>query len=138
MINDYRKKNGSYPNKLGIILWSTETQRNEGVNESAALNLLGITPVWDKKDQVVDIEPIPGPILNRPRIDVLLQTSGRYRDSFAQVIKLLNRAVRMAGSLKDVENFVAIHNEKIKKALLKKGYNNNDAGELRQARVSSQ
>lgn len=135
MINEYREKNGSYPDKLGIILWSTETQRNEGVNESAALYLLGITPVWDKKDQVVDIKPIPGAVLNRPRIDVLLQTSGLYRDAFPRVIKLLDRAVRMAGSLKDVENFVAIHNEKIKKALLKKGYNNNDAGELSQARV---
>ena len=135
MINEYREKNGSYPDKLGIILWSTETQRNEGVNESAALYLLGITPVWDRKDKVVGIKPIPGAILNRPRIDVLLQTSGLYRDAFPGVIKLLDRAVRMAGSLKDVENFVAIHNEKIKKALLKKGYNSDDAAELSQARV---
>ena len=135
MINEYREKNGSYPDKLGIILWSTETQRNEGVNESAALYLLGITPVWDRKDKVVGIKPIPGAILNRPRIDVLLQTSGLYRDAFPGVIKLLDRAVRMAGSLKDVENFVAIHNEKIKKALLQKGYNSDDAAELSQARV---
>jgi len=96
---------------------------------------LGITPVWDRKDKVVGIKPIPGAILNRPRIDVLLQTSGLYRDAFPGVIKLLDRAVRMAGSLKDVENFVAIHNEKIKKALLKKGYNSDAAAELSQARV---
>lgn len=88
-----------------------------------------------EKDKVVGLEPIPGAILKRPRIDVLLQTSGLYRDSFPQVIKLLDRAVRMAGSLKDVENFVAIHNEKIKKALLKKGYSKDDANELCQARV---
>ena len=106
MITDYREKNGTYPDKLGIILWSTETQRNEGVNESAALNLLGITPVWDRKGRVADLEPIPGGILKRPRIDVLLQASGLYRDAFPQVIKLLDRAVGMAGALKDVENFV--------------------------------
>ena len=135
MINEYREKNGSYPDKLGIILWSTETQRNEGVNEAAALNLLGITPVWDKKDRVVGLEPIPGAILNRPRIDVLLQTSGLYRDAFPKVIKLLDRAVRMAGSLKDVENFVAINNQKIEKALIEKGYNHDDAARLCQARV---
>lgn len=135
MIQDYREKNGAYPDKLGIILWSTETQRNEGVNESAALHLLGMTPVWDKKDQVVGVEPIPGAVLNRPRIDVLLQASGLYRDSFAQVIKLLDRAVRMAGSLKDVENFVDIHNQKIEKTLLEKGYAQEDARELSQARI---
>ena len=135
MINEYREKNGAYPDKLGIILWSTETQRNEGVNESAALSLLGITPVWDKKDKVVGLEPIPGEILKRPRIDVLLQTSGLYRDAFPKVIKLLDRAVRMAGSLKDVENFVAIHNQKIEETLLKKGYSKDNAHELSQARV---
>ncbi len=135
MINEYREKNGSYPDKLGIILWSTETQRNEGGNEAAALNLLGITPVWDKKDRVVGLEPIPGEILKRPRIDVLLQTSGLYRDAFPNVIKLLDSPVRIAGSLKDVENFVAIHNEKIEKGLIEKGYNHDDAARLCQARV---
>ena len=135
MINNYRKKNGSYPDKLGIILWGVETQRNEGVSESAALNLLGITPVWDKKDRVVDVRPIPGWALNRPRIDVLLQVAGLYRDTFGRVIKLLDRAVRMAGLLKDVENFVAIHNQKIEKILLKKGYNKDDAREFSKARV---
>jgi cobaltochelatase CobN len=135
MIQGYRDKNQAYPDKLGIILWSTETQRNEGVNESAALHLLGIRPVWDKKDQVTGLEPIPGPVLNRPRIDVLLQASGLYRDSFAQVIRLLDRAVRMAGALKDVENFVAVHNQKIEQTLVKKGYAPDDARELSQSRV---
>ena len=135
MIDEYREKNGSYPDKLGIILWSTETQRNEGVNESAALHLLGITPVWDKKDRVVDLAPIPGALLKRPRIDVLLQASGLYRDAFPSVIKLLDRAVRMAGSLKDVENFVAINNQKIEQALMKKGYKKDDASKLSQARI---
>ncbi len=135
MIQGYVKKQGRYPDKLGIILWSTETQRNEGVNESAILNLLGITPVWDRKDRVVDLEPIPGAILKRPRIDVLVQASGLYRDSFPEVIKLLDRAVRMAGALRDVENFVAVNNKKIVRALLNNGYSQEDAEELSQYRI---
>lgn len=135
MIKEYREKHGVYPDKIGIILWSTETQRNEGVNESAILYLLGITPVWDRKDKVVDLRPIPASILKRPRIDVLIQTSGLYRDSFSQVIKLLDRAVRMASSLKDVENFVAINNKKIELELLKKGYSKGDAKRLSRCRV---
>lgn len=137
MIKGYREKHGAYPDKLGIILWATETQKNEGVNESAALHLLGITPVWDKKNRVVDLKPIPGSILKRPRIDVLLQASGLYRDTFSQVIKWLDRAVRLAGSLRDVENFVALHSARIAQALQKKGYSPAEARELSQARVFS-
>jgi len=135
MIKDYMKKHAAYPDKIGIILWSTELQRNEGASIGAILNLLGITPVWDKKDKVIDLAPIPGRVLGRPRIDVIAQTSGLFRDSYAQVVRLIDRAVRMAGALKDVENFVAIHNKKIKQALLEKGCKEKDAQDLSQARV---
>nr|WP_319392171.1 cobaltochelatase subunit CobN [uncultured Desulfobacter sp.] len=53
---------------------------------------------------VVDIVPIPGLLLQRPRIDVLIQASGLFRDSYAKLIKLMDRAVGMASKLKDVEN----------------------------------
>ena len=135
MIEDYLKKYGTYPDKLGIILWSTETQRNEGVSVAAVFSLLGILPVWDKKDKVVDIKPVPGKVLKRPRIDVLIQTSGLFRDSFAQVIKLMDRAVRIAGSLKDVENFIAVNNRKIELELIKKGYLKTDAKKLSRLRI---
>ena len=135
MIKDYINKHDHYPDKLGIILWSTELQRNEGVSVAAIFSLLGITPVWDRKDQVIDIKPIPGKILKRPRIDVLIQMSGLFRDSFAQLIILMDRAVKMAGALKDVQNFVAVHNQKIERALLEKNYSENDARKLSQIRV---
>ncbi len=135
MIATYREKHGGYPEKMGLILWSTELQRNEGASVAAVFHLLGITPVWDKKDQVVDILPIPGQVLNRPRIDVLIQSSGLFRDSYAKLIKLMDRAVRMASDLKDVENFVAIHNQTIEAALLENGYAPEEARDLSRARV---
>lgn len=135
MIEGYREKHGSYPDKLGMILWSTELQRNEGASVAAILNLLGITPVWDSKDKVVDLKPVSGALLKRPRIDVLVQTSGLFRDSYAQIIKLLDRAVRMAGALKDVENFIALNNNKIELTLLERGYNKEEAHDLSRARV---
>ena len=135
MIETYRKKHDTYPDKLGIILWSTELQRNEGVSIAAVFHLLGVTPVWDKKDQVVDIEPIPGIVLKRPRIDVLVQSSGLFRDSYAKVIRLIDRAVRMAGAMKDVENFVEVNSRKIEQTLLERGYSEKDAADLSRARV---
>jgi len=135
MIAIYREKHECYPDKLGLILWSTELQRNEGASVAAVLHLLGISPVWDKKNQVVDIVPIPGHLLNRPRIDVLIQSSGLFRDSYAKLIKLMDRAVRMASELKDVENFVAIHNRSIEAALIKNGYSPRQAKDLSRVRV---
>lgn len=135
MVESYREKHGTWPDKLGIILWSTELQRNEGASIAAVFHLLGISPVWDKKDQVVDIEPIPGVLLKRPRIDVLVQSSGLFRDSYAKVIQLIDRAVRMAGAQKDVENFIEINSRKIEQALLQNGYATKEAAELSRARV---
>ncbi|BBO87893.1 cobaltochelatase subunit CobN [Desulfosarcina ovata] len=135
MIQTYREAHDTYPEKLGLILWSTELQRNEGASVAAAFYLLGITPVWDNKDQVVDIAVIPGKMLKRPRIDVLVQSSGLFRDCYAKLIKLMDRAVRMASSMKDVENFIAVHNQKIEAALIENGYTPEQAADLSRARV---
>lgn len=135
MIDEYRQKHDTYPDKLGIILWSTELQRNEGASIAAIFHLLGVTPVWDKKDQVIDLKVVPGALLRRPRIDVLIQMSGLFRDSYSKLIELLDKAVLMAGSIKDVENFIAINNNKIELALLEKGYSKNDACQYSKLRI---
>ena len=137
MIGKYLKEKGNYPDKIGIILWSCETVRNEGINEATILHLLGMKPVWDKNDRVVGVTPIPGVILKRPRIDVHIQSSGLYRDSFPNVILLLDEAVQQAVQLKDVENFIAKHSRKIKGSLLKKGYSEKNAERLSKIRVFS-
>jgi len=135
MIKDFVDTHGRYPEKIGIILWSTELQRNEGASVGAILNLLGITPVWDKKGKVVDIRPIAGRILKRPRIDVLVQTSGLFRDSYARIIRMIDKAVRMAASLRDVENFVSINSKKVEAALARKGCSKEKACVLSKTRV---
>jgi cobaltochelatase CobN len=137
MVKKYLKEKGEYPDKIGLVLWSTELQRNEGTQVGTALYLLGMKPVWDKNDKVTGVEPIPGAILGRPRIDIHIQASGLFRDSFPNVILLIDKAVRQASQLKDVENFIARHSRKIKDYLLKKGYSKEDAENLSKVRVFS-
>ena len=137
MIERYYKKNGEYPGKIGIILWSCETERNEGANEATILHLLGMKPVWDKNDRVTGVKPISGAILQRPRIDVHIQASGLYRDSFPNVILLLDKAVRQASQLRDVENFIAKHSRIIEKSLMEKGYSKSEASSLSNIRIFS-
>ena len=137
MFEKYLKEEGNYTNKIGIILWACEIVRNEGVNEATVLHLLGMKPVWDKNDRVVGVTPIPDAALARPRIDVHIQSSGLYRDSFPNVILLLDEAVQQAVQLKDVENFIAENSRKIEGFLLKKGYGEKGAKRLSKLRVFS-
>ena len=137
MVEKYLKEKGGYPDKIGLILWSIELQRNEGAQVGTALYLMGMKPVWDENNKVTGVEPIPGKLLGRPRIDVHLQSSGLFRDNFPNLILLLDEAVRKAGQLKDVENFIAKHNQKIKEYLLNKGYGEEEAENLSKIRVFS-
>ena len=75
----------------------------------------GMKPVWDKNNKVIGVTPIPGAVLGRPRIDVHLQASGLFRDCYPNIILLLDKAVRQAGQLTDVENFIAKHSRRIKR-----------------------
>ena len=137
MVEKYLKEKGEYPDKIGLIFWSTELQRNEGTQVGTALYLLGMKPVWDKNNKVIGVEPIPGAVLGRPRIDVHIQASGLFRDCFPNIILLIDEAVRQASQLKDVENFIAKHSQKIKDYLLKKGYSEEEAENLSKIRVFS-
>jgi cobaltochelatase CobN len=135
MVEKYLKEKGEYPDKIALILFSIEVHRNEGTQIGTALYLMGMKPVWDKNNKVIGVEPIPGKILGRPRIDVHLRSSGLFRDCFPNVILLLDDAVRQASQLKDVENFIAKHSKKIKTYLLKKGYSEEEAENLCKIRV---
>ncbi|ETA69014.1 Mg chelatase, cobalamin biosynthesis protein CobN [Methanolobus tindarius DSM 2278] len=92
---EYYAENGEYPTKVGYILWAGETTRHEGVMESQILYLMGIKPVWDD-GEVINVTAINSSDLGRPRIDVFVQISGLYRDTFPGKIDLLDRAVRRA------------------------------------------
>jgi len=94
-------------------------------------------PVWDKNDKVTGVEPIPGAILGRPRIDVHLQASGLFRDSYPNIILLLDEAVRKASQLNDVENFITKNSNKIKDYLIEEGYDEKEADNLSKIRVFS-
>ena len=100
------KKRGRYPRKVGVVLWAGETTRTDGVNEGMILALLGMKIIYDRTGRVNRVVPIPGAQLGHPRIDVLVTTSGAYRDQFGDMIILLDKAMRQAERLSDVENFL--------------------------------
>ncbi len=138
IIRESLAKKGAYPRKVAVILWATETIRNEGINESTILYLLGLRPAWDKSGRVIGTRVIPGRVLKRPRIDVLVNPSGLYRDLFPNLMLFIDRAVRKAMVQKDVENFIRENTQKIEKALTHAGMPADKARALAKVRIFSE
>lgn len=113
--NKHGKK--SYPKKVAFVLWSSEVTHTQGVNEAEILYLMGLRPVWNSKGQVMDVELITDKELNRPRIDVLVTTSGTYRDHFGTAINLLDKGVQLANATGGKNNWIHNHTENYRNQL---------------------
>ena len=140
LLADQLQKNGSYPQKVAFVLWSVETSRHQGIMESEIFYLLGVRPVRDSKGRVKDVELINSTELGRPRIDVAITVSGLYRDMYSDVVKLLDKAVRLAAQANDTEypNYVKEHSEAIYQSLLSEGYSEDEARSLSMSRIFSE
>lgn len=136
MLADYMTKHGKMPKKVSYTLWSSEFIETEGATIAQVLYMLGVKPVWDAFGRVQDVRLIPAKELGRPRIDVVVQTSGQLRDLAASRLFLINRAIALAASDKESEeNFVSEGVADAEKRLLEKGYSPKQAEELSKARL---
>jgi len=104
LVDAYRREHGSAPRKVAFVLWSVESTQNEGAVEAQILRLLGARPVWNPRGEVVDVELEDRAALGRPRVDVLVTTSGTYRDHFRDKIAMLAKAVRLAAEAREDDN----------------------------------
>lgn len=137
-ITMYRKAHGdSVPRKVSYTLWSSEFIETEGATIAQVLYMLGVEPVRDPFGRVTDLQLIPSEELGRPRIDVVVQTSGQLRDLAASRLFLISRAVKMAADAKDdnYPNYVAEGVVESEKHLVDHGVSPKEARELSTARV---
>ena len=134
----YRERhNDSLPRKVSYTLWSGEFIETGGATIAQVLYMLGVEPIRDSRGRVSDLRLIPSKELGRPRIDVVVQTSGQLRDIAASRLFLINRAVEMAAAAKDDEftNEVAQGVVEAERTLIEKGLNPKDAREIAAYRV---
>ena len=137
-IEMYRKAHGdSIPRKVSYTLWSSEFIETEGATIAQILYMLGVEPVRDPFGRVTDLRLIPSDELGRPRIDVVVQTSGQLRDIAASRLFLISRAVEMAAAAKDdkYENFVTQSVVDAERSLIEKGLSPKEAREVSTYRV---
>lgn len=132
-----RRHHDSLPQKVSYTLWSSEFIETEGATIAQVLYMLGVEPVRDAFGRVSDLRLIPSRELGRPRIDVVVQTSGQMRDIAASRLFLITRAVEMAASARDdvYENRVAVGVVAAERALTARGMTPKEAREVAYYRV---
>lgn len=138
-IATYKAEVGKYPEKISLVMWSGETGRSQGVMESEALYLLGVEPKWNARGQMDGLRLMSEEELGRPRVDVLLNVSGLYRDTLPEKVIWLDRAARLAASAQDKsENVIRKHDREVAAALKKQGVLAEQAEAVAKARAFSQ
>ena len=137
ILRRHKAQTGRWPRQVAFSLWGSEFIRGKGTTLAQILYLIGVRPVRNSRGTVHDVELIPAEQLGRPRIDVLVQTSGQFRDAGASRIALLDRAIRMVASLpeENIPNFVRDGTRATEQALKQLGFSPKEARRLSTARI---
>ncbi|PSM47216.1 magnesium chelatase subunit H [Chroococcidiopsis sp. CCALA 051] len=102
---------GKFPETIACVLWGTDNIKTYGESLAQIMWMVGVRPVPDALGRVNKLELIPLEELGRPRIDVVINCSGVFRDLFINQMNLLDQAVKMAAEADEpIEmNFVRKH-----------------------------
>lgn len=128
---------GAYPAQLALVFWSGENAKTGGVNEATALHLMGTRVVRNWRGEVTGVRLIDRAELGRPRVDVLVQTSGTYRDHFQDKVALITDAARLAAASGEPDNAVAGATRQAQEQFLARGETPERAATLAAVRVFS-
>lgn len=96
MERERRNNGGSYPETIALVLWGTDNIKTYGESLAQVMWMVGVAPVPDALGRVNKLKLIPLEELGRPRVDVVVNCSGVFRDLFVNQMNLLDRAVKLA------------------------------------------
>ncbi len=102
---------GVYPETVAQVLWGLDTIKTKGEAVATVLHFIGARPAFDGQGKISHYELIPLAELGRPRIDVLLNLSPVFRDTFEVVMDHLDKVVRTAATADEPleMNFIKKH-----------------------------
>ncbi|NJR70905.1 MAG: magnesium chelatase subunit H [Synechococcales cyanobacterium CRU_2_2] len=90
------ENNGAYPETIACVLWGTDNIKTYGESLAQILWFVGVKPMPDSLGRINKLEILSLEELGRPRIDVVVNCSGVFRDLFINQMALIDRAVKMA------------------------------------------
>ncbi|MEN3068330.1 cobaltochelatase subunit CobN [Uliginosibacterium sediminicola] len=78
-----------------VVLWASDAVRDEGVMVGFTLAMMGLEPRWNARGIVQGLKLLPlAPA--QTRRDVLVTSSGLFRDLYPNLVNLVDRAGRLA------------------------------------------
>ena len=111
LIERQKQEQGTWPETIACVLWGTDNIKTYGESLAQILWFIGVKPVPDSLGRVNKLELLSLEELGRPRIDVVVNCSGVFRDLFINQMALIDQGVKMAAEADEpVEmNFVRKH-----------------------------
>ena len=111
LIERQREEQGAWPETIACVLWGTDNIKTYGESLAQILWFVGVKPMADSVGRVNKLELLSLEELGRPRIDVVVNCSGVFRDLFINQMALIDQAVKMAAEADEPldQNFVRKH-----------------------------
>lgn len=95
---------GSYPETIAVMLWGLDIIKTKGESLGILLELVGAEPIKEGTGRIVRYELKPLNKMSHPRIDILANLSGIFRDTFTNIIDLLDDLFLRAAEVDEPEN----------------------------------
>jgi magnesium chelatase subunit H len=111
LIERQKAEQGTWPETIACVLWGTDNIKTYGESLAQILWFIGVRPMPDSLGRVNKLELIPLQELGRPRLDVVVNCSGVFRDLFINQMALIDQGVKLAAEADEpIEmNFVRKH-----------------------------
>ncbi len=111
IISQSLEENKKYPETVAVLLWGLDAIKTKGESLGILLELVGAEPVKEGTGRIVRYDLKPLSDVGHPRIDVLANLSGIFRDSFVNIIELLDDLFQRAAEIDEPEemNFIRKH-----------------------------
>ncbi|NET00381.1 MAG: magnesium chelatase subunit H [Sphaerospermopsis sp. SIO1G1] len=111
IIDQHLQEHDKYPETVAVLLWGLDAIKTKGESLGILLELVGAEPVKEGTGRIVRYDLIALENVGHPRIDVLGNLSGIFRDSFVNIIELLDDLFLRAAEIDEPEemNFIRKH-----------------------------
>jgi magnesium chelatase subunit H len=105
------QEKGTYPETVAVMLWGLDSIKTKGESLGILLELVGAEPVKEGTGRIVRYELKPIAEVGHPRVDVLANLSGIFRDTFVNIIELLDDLFRRAAEAEESadDNYIRKH-----------------------------
>lgn len=111
LLDQQTAEDGKLPETISVMMWGSDCLKTSGESIAEVYWLIGAKPLPDPLGRVNKVELIPLEELGRPRVDVVVNCSGVFRDLFINQMALMDKAIKMAAEADESSemNFVRKH-----------------------------